>query len=114
MQESKLTTEEVEFNVNQKKQAQKELIAQLDDLFQSAGLLKAEKLNNISYGYSDADIRALFSVDNSTLDASCYISSTDKILNINYNDSCDMDDLVDCAYRFLEELNDLKVELDSN
>lgn len=103
----------------QEVQAEKDaIVAELDELFGDAGFKKLDKMNNISYQLTKKEFKAQFSIEDTSFNYSCYIT-TDGDNSFNYTAKGTMDGITKAAYKFLEELdftatNDDAVELDDD
>lgn len=105
--EERITLEELIEDLDEKKQAQDELIAELDELFADTNMLKDESDNFFNWGYGDKDTKAMFSVDNTSYNFKCYISSGDDESGSNYSAKGTMNNAYDGAVKFLQAADDI-------
>ena len=96
----RITLEELIEDLDDKKRAQDELIAELDELFKDTNMLKDESNNFFNWGYGDKDTKAMFSVDNTSYNFKCYISAGDEETGSNYSAKGTMSDAYDGAVKF--------------
>lgn len=91
----------------QEEQAEKDaIIDELDSLFDDAGFRKLDKMNNICYQQTKSEYKAQFSIEDTSFNYSCYIS-TNGDNAISYTAKGTMDGIVKAAYKFVAELNDI-------
>lgn len=110
----RITLEELIVDLDEKKQAQDELIAKLDELFADTDMLKDESDNFFNWGYGDTDTKAMFSVDNTSYNFKCYISSGDDESGSTYSAKGTMDNAYDGAVKFLQAADDILSEEEVN
>lgn len=102
------TLEELQEDL-QSVQAEKDaIISELDELFKDAGFKKIDKMNNISYQLTEFEFKAQFSIEDSTFNFSCYIT-TEGDNSFNYTAKGTMMNVVNGAHKFLEELDYVQV-----
>ncbi len=98
----------------QEEQAEKDaIIAELDSLFDDAGFRKLDKMNNICYQQTKSSYKAQFSVEDTSFNYSCYIT-TNGDNAINYTAKGTQDGMVKAAYKFISELNDVLTDSETS
>lgn len=91
----------------QEEQAEKDaIIDEIDSLFDDAGFRKLDKMNNICYQQTKSSYKAQFSIEDTSFNYSCYITTSGDNA-INYTAKGTMDGIVKAAYKFIAELNDV-------
>lgn len=90
----------------EKKSEQQAVLSEVESLFEDAGFIQKENQNTISFQSSTNDIKALFSIDNTTYNYECYIT-TEGENSSNYSAKGNIDGLVDAAFKFVEQCADV-------
>ena len=106
--EERISLEELIEDLDEKKQAQDELIAELDELFADTNMLKDESDNFFNWGYGDKNMKVMFSVDNTSYAFKCYASSGDDDTGSNYSAKGPMSSAYDGAVKFLQAVEDME------
>lgn len=106
--EERISLEELIEDLDEKKQAQDELIAELDELFADTNMLKDESDNFFNWGYGDKNMKVMFSVDNTSYAFKCYASSGDDDNGSNYSAKGPMSSVYDGAIKFLQAVEDME------
>lgn len=101
-----ISFEELEEALSDKVQKQKEVLSEVSSLFDDAGFFNTEQKNNITFQSTKRDVKALFSIDNTTYNYSYYIT-TEGDNSTNYSGKGNIDGVVDAAYKFIEQYSDI-------
>ena len=101
--------EELQEDLQQEQDEKDAIITELDSLFSDAGFRKLDKMNNICYQQTKGDYKAQFSIEDTSFNYSCYITTTGDNA-INYTAKGTMDGILKSAYKFIAELNDVLEE----
>ena len=102
-----LTVADLEKDLQEVQKEKDDIISDLDNLFQETDLLKAENQNYISYGFTEDNVQALFSIDNDTFKFSSYITVEKDTGSSTFSEKGEMSDIEQGARKFLSELNDM-------
>ena len=97
-----LTLDDLEMNMDEKAEKQKQITDELTNLFTDAGFVIEHNPNTIAFESSIKDAKALFSVDNSTFNYKSYISVEGEN-ETNYSTRGNIDGVVDAAIKFIEQ-----------
>lgn len=104
----RITLEELQDNLQQRTEEQESALESLKSMFSDAGFELSEEKNTIDFTDTHKDLKALFSVDNTTFKYSCYIT-VDDVSDKSYNFALkgNIDGIEDAAKKFLAEYSDL-------
>lgn len=102
LNEEILTEDELESEMDKKAEEREKILLSLADLFHDAGFKNESSPNYISFMQETNKYKALFSVNTSTFNYKCYLTTE----NSNYNKSGSMYGIESAAYKFLEEVAD--------
>lgn len=96
---------ELEDALLEKQSIRREVLSEVSSLFDDAGFVKKEKQNTIFFQTSTKRTKALFSIDNTTYNYECYIT-TGGDNSSSYSAKGGIDDLADAAIKFVEQYAD--------
>ncbi len=102
-----ISLEELEEDLQEKQDRKDRILSSLASLFDDAGFTKKDdKKNNISFEDTNKDIKALFSIYDTTFNYSAYIT-VEGDNSFTYSAKGDIDGIEEAAEKFLAEYNDL-------
>ena len=106
--DERITLEDLQSNLQQRTEEQEAVLDSLKSMFADADFELSEEKNTIDFTDTHKDLKALFSIDNSTFRYTCYITA-EEMNNKSFNLSLkgEIDDIEDAARKFLGEFNDL-------
>ena len=102
LNEDILTEEELENEMDKKAEEREEVLLAATDLFDDAGFEKEATANYITFTQESNTYKALFSIDTTTFNYKCYVTTD----NSNYNKTGSMNGIESAAHKFLEEVAD--------
>lgn len=97
--------EELEEDLKEEQAENFAILDELTQLFDGADFKRVEEMNNISFQDSTDDVKAQFTVDNTTYNFTCYITKTDDN-SFNYSRKGNKHQAIDAAEKFLGEYED--------
>lgn len=97
--------EELEEDLKEEHNENIKILDELKQLFNDAGFEEVSEMNNISFQDETDNIKAQFSIDNTTYKYTAYITKTDDN-SFNYSLKGDKYQAVDAAMKFLGEYED--------
>lgn len=100
-----ITSAELEKDLREKQASNSAVLTELDSLFASSDFERTDDMNHISFQASEGNIKAQFSLDNSTYSFTCYISEVDNN-SFNYSRKGTKYQAVEAAEKFLAEYDD--------
>lgn len=102
LNEDILTEEELENEMNKKTEEREHILLFANDLFTDAGFEKEATANYITFTQESDTYKALFSIDTTTFNYKCYVTTEES----NYNKTGSMSGIESAAHKFLEEVAD--------
>ena len=102
LNEDILTEEELENAMDQKAEERERILLFANDLFGDAGFEKEVTANYITFTQESDTYKALFSIDTTTFNYKCYVTTEES----NYNKTGAMSAIESAAHKFLEEVAD--------
>ena len=106
--DERITLEDLQNNLQQRTEEQEAALDSLKSMFADADFELSEEKNTIDFTDTHKDLKALFSIDNSTFRYTCYITAEDEDnKSFNFSLKGEIDDIEDAARKFLAEFNDL-------
>lgn len=104
----RITLEELQDNLQQRTEEQEAVLDSLKSMFADADFELSEEKNTIDFTDTHKDLKALFSIDNSTFRYTCYITAEDESnKSFNFSLKGEIGNIEDAARKFLGEFNDL-------
>ena len=100
-----ITSAELEKDIREEQAANSAVLAELDSLFANSDFKRTDDMNHISFQASEGNIKAQFSLDNSTYSFTCYISEVTNN-SFNYSHKGTKYQAVEAAEKFLAEYDD--------
>lgn len=102
LNEDILTEEELQNEMDKKAEERETVLLATTDLFTDAGFEKGVTANYITFSQESEIYKALFSIDITTFNYKCYVTTE----NSNYNKTGSMSGIESAAHKFLEEVAD--------
>lgn len=101
-----ISIEELEEDLQEKQARKDKILSSLESLFDDAGFTKKDDKNNISFEDTHRDIKALFSIYDTTFNYTAYIT-VEGDNSFTYSSKGDIEGIEEAAEKFLAEYNDL-------
>lgn len=102
LNEDILTEEELQNEMDAKAEERERVLLFATDLFHDAGFEKEVTANYITFTQESDTYKALFSIDTTSFNYKCYVTTD----NSNYNKTGSMSGIESAAHKFLEEVAD--------
>ena len=101
-----ISIEELREDLEEQQKRKDDILTSLKELFDDAGFEYVEDKNTLNFEDTHEDLKALFSIYDTTFDYSAYITSeTDN--SMNYSLKGNIDGIEEAAEKFLAEYNDI-------
>ena len=101
-----LTEEEMEQEMDAKAEERERALLFCNDIFIDAGFSPSSDANNITYTKEDKGYKALFNIDATTFNYSCYIT-TEGDNSSTYSAKGVISGIEDAVYKFLSSMSDI-------
>lgn len=105
MNDGIISLAQLEEDLQEREEERNSIIAELDSMFEEAEFMKAEKLNTISYGKNGETYKAMFSIDNTTYNYTCYISDETGEEETNFSLKGPQSGIISGAQKFINLIN---------
>ena len=101
-----ISIEELREDLEEQQKRKDDILTSLKELFDNAGFEYVEDKNTLNFGDTHEDLKALFSIYDTTFDYSAYITS-ESDNSMNYSLKGNIDGIEEAAEKFLAEYNDI-------
>lgn len=101
-----ISIEELREDLEEQQKRKDDILTSLKELFDNAGFEYVEDKNTLNFEDTHEDLKALFSIYDTTFDYSAYITS-ESDNSMNYSLKGNIDGIEEAAEKFLAEYNDI-------